>query len=125
MTIEFNEIRGWTKPASQTVTIIQDQLSTVQAAYSPVLYTQAQLDQTVTVAATAKDQVIAQKDQSITALNSTITERNQTIAAMFTQVQVDHAAAKERLKWAINGNAILELADIIRALQIMARLRTQ
>ena len=92
-TIDFNDIRGWTKPASQTMTIIQDELSTTQADYAPILYTQAQLDQEVTAATTSKDQVIAQKDQTIANLNSTVTERNQTIAAMFTKTQLDKAVA--------------------------------
>ena len=124
-TIDFSDVRGWTKPASQTVTIIQDQLSTVQANYTAVLFTQTQLDQAVTTAVAAQDQVIAQKDQTITVLNTTINQRNQTIASLFTQLQVDQAVEKARLAWAINGNAILELADIIRALQILTRLRVQ
>lgn len=83
-TVEFIDVYGWTKPASQAVTIIQDELSEVSASYTEIVYSQAQLDQAVLAANTAKDQIIEQKDQ-------TITQLNQQIASMFTQPQLDSA----------------------------------
>jgi len=123
-TVEFIDVYGWTKPASQAVTIIQDELSEVSASYTEIVYSQAQLDQAVLAANTAKDQIIEQKDQ-------TITQLNQQIASMFTQTQLDsaienavlQAAALERQKWDAGDDQQIGLEEAIRALQIVSGLR--
>jgi len=123
-TVEFIDVYGWTKPASQAVTIIQDELSEVSAAYTEIVYSQAQLDQAVLAANTAKDQIIEQKDQ-------TITQLNQQIASMFTQTQLDsaidnavlQAVVLERQKWDAGDDQQIGLEEAIRALQIVSGLR--
>ncbi len=109
--VEFSDVHGWTKPNNQEVIILQDELTAATGAYTAITYTQVQLDQAVSEAVldanAAKDQIIAQKDQSIATLTATITDKNQTItnlndtitvknqiiASMFTQAQLDTAVA--------------------------------
>ena len=107
-TVEFKEVYGWTTPASQTVSIIEDELTRTQAVYAVVTYSQAQLDAAVNAMAAQKDQTIIQLNQQIagmytkaqldTAVNAmaaqkdqTITQLNQQIAGMYTKAQLDAA----------------------------------
>ena len=68
----------------------------------PNKYSQEQLNQAVTVATTAKDQVIA---------------------SMFTKDQLDKAVAAERIKWDFNNDGKMGLEEVIYILQKMAGMR--
>jgi hypothetical protein len=78
--------------------------------------TQEQLNEVVTNTEAAKDDVIAQRDQTITNLNTTI-------ASMFTQQQLDQAVLDERMKYDQNGDGVIGMDNVIYYLQILSGLR--
>jgi hypothetical protein len=86
-------------------------------------FNQQQLDQAVNNANTAKDAIIAQKEQTITTLNTMISSKDQTIASMFTEQQLNQAVAEERIKWDVNNDGKIGLPEAIYILQKVAGAR--
>ncbi len=74
-----------------------------------LMFTQAQFNKAIADANAAKDLIISQKEQ--------------TIASMFTEGQLDEAVIKERLKYDINGDGVIRLAEVVYYLQLLAGFR--
>lgn len=142
--IEIASISYWDNP--QYISVSVDQTTQVLLVGIPQSivgeirngwYTQEQLNQAVADAEAAKNQIIAQKDQTISDLNSTIVEKdhiitqkdqtiselNSTITSMFSQGQLDQAVLDERRKWDINADNKITLEEAIHALQVIAGIR--